>query len=219
MGKNVENAAVKERPWCMVTDMDQYLFGQGTHYEIYKKLGAHLTEYDGEKGVYFAVWAPHAKRVRVIGEFNRWGTDGYEMTRLEPLGIYEAFVPGLTEGCMYKYLIETQKGEYLYKADPFAFYAEKRPGNASRVADIDHFQWNDEKWMEERKNWNGPEEPMTIYEVHPGSWRRHPHEEDEDGFYNYRELAEELAKYVKDMGNTHMELMRIAKQQKSGSRR
>ena len=217
MGKNVENAAVKERPWCMVTDMDQYLFGQGTHYEIYKKLGAHLTEYDGEKGVYFAVWAPHAKRVRVIGEFNRWGTDGYEMTRLEPLGIYEAFVPGLTEGCMYKYLIETQKGEYLYKADPFAFYAEKRPGNASRVADIDHFQWNDEKWMEERKNWNGPEEPMTIYEVHPGSWRRHPHEEDEDGFYNYRELAVELTKYVKDMGYTHVELMGIAEHPFDGS--
>lgn len=128
MGKKVTKPAASERPWCAVTDMDQYLFGQGTHYEIYKKLGAHLAEKDGEKGVYFAVWAPNAKRVRVVGEFNRWGTDGYEMTRLEPLGIYEVFIPALEEGCMYKYLIETKTGEYLYKADPFAFYAEKRPG-------------------------------------------------------------------------------------------
>ena len=90
----------EERPWCMITEMDQYLFGQGTHYEIYKKLGAHLTEYEGEKGVYFAVWAPHAKGVRVVGEFNCWGSDGYRMNRLEPLGIYEVFVPGLEEGGM-----------------------------------------------------------------------------------------------------------------------
>lgn len=217
MAKKVVKTAVEERPWCAVTDMDQYLFGQGTHYEIYKKLGAHLAEYKGEKGVYFAVWAPNAKRVRVVGEFNCWGTDGYEMTRLEPLGIYEVFVPGLEEGCMYKFLIETQSGEYLYKADPFAFYAEKRPGNASRVADIDHFTWHDAKWMEKRKSWNGPEEAMSIYEVHPGSWRRHEHEEGEDGYYNYREFAVELTKYVKDMGYTHVELMGIAEHPFDGS--
>ena len=144
----------EERPWCMITEMDQYLFGQGTHYEIYKKLGAHLTEYEGEKGVYFAVWAPHAKGVRVVGEFNCWGSDGYRMNRLEPLGIYEVFVPGLEEGCMYKYLIETEKGDYLYKADPFAFYAEKRPGTASRVADISGFTWHDDRWMTKRAGWN-----------------------------------------------------------------
>lgn len=207
----------EERPWCMITEMDQYLFGQGTHYEIYKKLGAHLTEYEGEKGVYFAVWAPHAKGVRVIGEFNCWGSDGYRMNRLEPLGIYEAFVPGLREGCMYKYLIETESGEYLYKADPFAFYAEKRPGTASRVTDIDHFTWHDERWMEKRKSWNAAEEALSIYEVHPGSWRRHPHDEDEDGFYNYREFAEELTEYVKDMGYTHVELMGIAEHPFDGS--
>ncbi len=216
MGKN-EVKITEERPWCAVTDVDQYLFGQGTHYEIYKKLGAHLAEYEGEKGVYFAVWAPNAKRVRVVGEFNCWGTDGYDMTRLEPLGIYEVFVPGLEEGCMYKYLIETKKGEYLYKADPFAFYAEKRPGNASRVADIDHFTWHDEKWMEKRKVWKGPEEPMSIYEVHPGSWKRHPHEDGEDGYYNYREFAVELTKYVKKMGYTHVELMGIAEHPFDGS--
>ena len=205
------------RPWCMITEMDQYLFGQGTHYEIYKKLGAHLTEYEGEKGVYFAVWAPHAKGVRVVGEFNCWGSDGYRMNRLEPLGIYEVFVPGLEEGCMYKYLIETEKGDYLYKADPFAFYAEKRPGTASRVADISGFTWHDDRWMTKRAGWNAAESPMSIYEVHPGSWKRHPHEEDEDGFYNYRELAAELTEYIKKMGYTHIELMGIAEHPFVGS--
>ena len=207
----------EERPWCMITAMDQYLFGQGTHYEIYKKLGAHLTEYEGEKGVYFAVWAPHAKGVRVVGEFNCWGSDGYRMNRLEPLGIYEVFVPGLEEGCMYKYLIETEKGDYLYKADPFAFYAEKRPGTASRVADISGFTWHDDRWMTKRAGWNAAESPMSIYEVHPGSWKRHPHEEDEDGFYNYRELAVELTEYIKKMGYTHIELMGIAEHPFDGS--
>ena len=207
----------EERPWCMITEMDQYLFGQGTHYEIYKKLGAHLTEYEGEKGVYFAVWAPHAKGVRVVGEFNCWGSDGYRMNRLEPLGIYEVFVPGLEEGCMYKYLIETEKGDYLYKADPFAFYAEKRPGTASRVADISGFTWHDDRWMTKRAGWNAAESPMSIYEVHPGSWKRHPHEEDEDGFYNYRELAAELTEYIKKMGYTHIELMGIAEHPFDGS--
>ena len=207
----------EERPWCMITEMDQYLFGQGTHYEIYKKLGAHLTESEGEKGVYFAVWAPHAKGVRVVGEFNCWGSDGYRMNRLEPLGIYEVFVPGLEEGCMYKYLIETEKGDYLYKADPFAFYAEKRPGTASRVADISGFTWHDDRWMTKRAGWNAAESPMSIYEVHPGSWKRHPHEEDEDGFYNYRELAVELTEYIKKMGYTHIELMGIAEHPFDGS--
>ena len=217
MGKNSTSKDTVKRPWCAITDMDQYRFGEGTHYELYKKLGAHPAEYEGEQGVYFAVWAPHAKGVRVIGEFNCWGSDGYRMNRLEPLGIYEAFVPGLREGCMYKYLIETESGEYLYKADPFAFYAEKRPGTASRVTDIDHFTWHDERWMEKRKSWNAAEEALSIYEVHPGSWRRHPHDEDEDGFYNYREFAEELTEYVKDMGYTHVELMGIAEHPFDGS--
>ena len=166
---------------------------------------------------YFAVWAPHAKGVRVVGEFNCWGSDGYRMNRLEPLGIYEVFVPGLEEGCMYKYLIETEKGDYLYKADPFAFYAEKRPGTASRVADISGFTWHDDRWMTKRAGWNAAESPMSIYEVHPGSWKRHPHEEDEDGFYNYRELAAELTEYIKKMGYTHIELMGIAEHPFDGS--
>ncbi|MCD8098731.1 MAG: 1,4-alpha-glucan branching protein GlgB [Lachnospiraceae bacterium] len=217
MGKQSLSEASGGKLWCAVTDMDQYLFGQGTHYEIYKKLGAHPAEYEGEQGVYFAVWAPNAKGVRVIGDFNSWGSDGYKMQRLEPLGIYEVFVPGLKPGNLYKYLIETKKGDYLYKADPFAFYAEMRPGTASRIADIDHFTWSDERWMEKRKAWNAVESPMSIYEVHPGSWKRHEHDEDEDGYYNYREFAVELTKYVKEMGYTHVELMGIAEHPFDGS--
>ena len=118
---------------------------------------------------------------------------------------------------MYKYLIETEKGDYLYKADPFAFYAEKRPGTASRVADISGFTWHDDRWMTKRAGWNAAESPMSIYEVHPGSWKRHPHEEDEDGFYNYRELAAELTEYIKKMGYTHIELMGIAEHPFDGS--
>ncbi len=217
MGKQSLSEASGGKLWCAVTDMDQYLFGQGTHYEIYKKLGAHPAEYEGEQGVYFAVWAPNAKGVRVIGDFNSWGSDGYKMQRLEPLGIYEVFVPGLKPGNLYKYLIETKKGDYLYKADPFAFYAEMRPGTASRIADVDHFTWSDERWMEKRKAWNAAESPMSIYEVHPGSWKRHEHDEDEDGYYNYREFAVELTKYVKEMGYTHVELMGIAEHPFDGS--
>ncbi len=217
MAKKKQKETAPARPWCAVTEMDQYLFGQGTHYEIYKKLGAHLAEENGEKGVYFAVWAPNAKGARVTGEFCNWSEQGTKMKRLEPLGIYEAFIPGLTEGCMYKFVIETKKGELLYKADPFAFYAEKRPGNASRVADIDHFTWKDEKWMEKRREWKATESPISIYEVHPGSWKRHPHEEGEDGYYNYREFAVELTKYVKEMGYTHVELMGIAEHPFDGS--
>ncbi|MCC8162322.1 MAG: 1,4-alpha-glucan branching protein GlgB [Lachnospiraceae bacterium] len=217
MGKQSLSEASGGELWCAVTDMDQYLFGQGTHYEIYKKLGAHPAEYEGEQGVYFAVWAPNAKGVRVVGDFNSWGSDGYKMQRLEPLGIYEVFIPGLKPGNLYKYLIETKKGDYLYKADPFAFYAEMRPGTASRIADIDHFTWSDERWMEKRKSWNAAESPMSIYEEHPGSWRRHEHDEDEDGYYNYREFAVELTKYVKEMGYTHIELMGIAEHPFDGS--
>ncbi|MCD8363219.1 MAG: 1,4-alpha-glucan branching protein GlgB [Lachnospiraceae bacterium] len=217
MGKQSLSEASGGKLWCAVTDMDQYLFGQGTHYEIYKKFGAHPAEYEGEQGVYFAVWAPNAKGVRVVGDFNSWGSDGYKMQRLEPLGIYEVFIPGLKPGNLYKYLIETKKGDYLYKADPFAFYAEMRPGTASRIADIDHFTWSDERWMEKRKSWNAAESPMSIYEVHPGSWRRHEHDADEDGYYNYREFAVELTKYVKEMGYTHIELMGIAEHPFDGS--
>ncbi len=199
------------------SDLDMYYLGQGTHYDIYKKLGAHPTKEKGKEGVYFAVWAPNAQKVSVIGEFNDWKEDADEMERLEPMGIYELFVPGAAVGDLYKFYIETPDGRQLYKADPYANYAELRPGTASRVADISDFKWTDAKWMEKRQACKDIHtQPMAIYEVHPGSWMRHPGREDE-GFYTYRELAERLTEYVKEMGYTHVELMGISEYPFDGS--
>ena len=201
------------------SELDRYLFGQATHYEIYRKLGAHFTDQYGIRGVCFDVWAPNAARIWVIGSFNGWDETADEMTRLEPdtMGIFELFIPGIEEGALYKYLIETKDGKRLYKADPYANYAELRPGTASAVADIDHFKWTDEKWMEERaKTKDVYAKPMAIYEVHPGSWKRHPGRED-DGFYSYRDLVKYLIPYVKEMGYTHIELMSISEYPFDGS--
>ena len=207
--------AVKKLQPYEIGELDHYLFGQGNHYEIYKKLGAHEVT-AGKKGVYFAVWAPHAKSVSVIGEFNGWDAAADRMERQEPLGIYTVFVPEAKDGQMYKYCIETQSGELIYKADPFANYAELRPGTASRITDVSHLKWTDDRWMESRKKWNNKENPLSIYEVHMGSWMRHPGREDE-GFYTYREFAEAITKYVKKMGYTHVELMGIAEHPYDGS--
>lgn len=199
-----------------IGELDYYLFGQGTHYEIYKKLGAHIVN-DGEKqGVYFAVWAPHAEKVSVVGEFNDWDADKNPMKREEPLGIYTCFVPDVQEGALYKYCIQTYKGDHIYKADPFANYAELRPGNASKVTDISALRWTDSKWMERRLTWDHHKEPMSIYEAHIGSWKRHPGRED-DGFYTYREFAKAATEYIKEMGYTHIELMGIAEYPFDGS--
>ena len=201
-----------------ISELDQYLFGQGTHYDIYKKLGAHPTQRNGKKGVYFALWAPHAAAVHVVGDFNGWDECAAPMTRLEPLGIYETFIEGIPTGELYKYLITTQEGEKLYKADPFGNQSELRPGTASRITDISKLKWQDEKWMNKRKTWDPDREPMSIYEVHPGSWMKHPtSEENPDGFYNYRLFAEKLTEYVKKMGYTHVELMGIAEHPFDGS--
>lgn len=199
-----------------IGELDQYLFGQGRHYEIYKKLGAHAVTQDGVKGVYFAVWAPNAKRVSVIGEFNDWDFDLDYMERQESLGIYTKFIPGVKDGDLYKFCIETQQGKRLFKADPFANYAELRPGTASRVTDIGHFKWTDSAWMEARKKWDNKENPMAVYEVHLGSWMRHPGREDE-GFYTYREFAVAITDYIKKMGYTHVELMGMAEHPYDGS--
>ena len=207
--------AVKKLQPYEIGELDHYLFGQGNHYEIYKKLGAHEVT-AGKKGVYFAVWAPHAKSVSVIGEFNGWDAAADRMERQEPLGIYTVFVPEATDGQMYKYCIETESGELIYKADPFANYAELRPGTASRITDVSHLKWTDDRWMESRKKWDNKENPLSIYEVHMGSWMRHPGREDE-GFYTYREFAEAITKYVKKMGYTHVELMGIAEHPFDGS--
>ena len=208
-------AAAKED--FRIGELDQYLFSMGTHYDIYKKLGAHEAVMNGKKGVYFAVWAPNAATVSVIGEFNGWREEANPMTRLEPSGIYEGFVVGAKVGMLYKFFIKTKDGRGLYKADPFANYAEQRPGTASRITDITKLRWSDAAWMEARKQRDNDSLPVSIYEVHPGSWKKHPHGEDEDGFYNYREFAKSLAEYVKEMGYTHVELMGIAEHPFDGS--
>ena len=199
-----------------IGELDQYLFGQGNHYEIYEKMGAHKVTYKGKEGVYFAVWAPNARRVAVVGDFNGWDFEANYMERQEPVGIYTCFVPGVKEGDLYKFCIETQQGKRIFKADPFANYAELRPGTASRVTDISHLKWTDSAWMKRRETWDHRENPMSIYEVHLGSWMRHPGRDDE-GFYTYREFADAIVKYVKDMGYTHVELMGMAEHPFDGS--
>ena len=203
------------------TEMDCYLFGQATHYDIYRKMGAHVMTMNGVKGVCFDVWAPHAKQVYVFGEFNNWDETSHEMKRVDPdtMGVYELFVPGVKVGCMYKFIIVTQSGDRLYKADPYANYAQLRPETASIVTDISKFKWTDDAWMKARAALTKEtvyEQPMAIYEVHPGSWMRHPGRDD-DGFYTYRELAKSLVSYVKEMGYTHIELMGISEYPFDGS--
>lgn len=207
----------KEQEQYLISELDQYLFGQGTHYDIFRKLGAHPMTYQGKKGTAFAVWAPNAKSVHVIGTFNEWDETSHKMIRRDPLGIYELFVPDIGEGELYKFLIETQNGQKLYKADPFANSAEFRPGTASKIVDISKIHWSDSTWMTAREKFVPDQSPISIYEVHPGSWKKHPHGEDEPGFYNYRELAPVLTDYVKRMGYTHIELMGIAEHPFDGS--
>ena len=199
-----------------ITEVDRYLFGNGTHYEIYEKLGAHPVNYKGKDGMYFAVWAPHAEAVSVVGDFNGWDPDANPMTVLEDSGIYETFVPSLSVGELYKFAITTKTGKVLFKADPYAFSAEYRPGTASVTADISHFKWTDAKWMEKRQKTEPTKSPMSIYEVHLGSWKK-KNREKKDGYYTYIEAAHELADYVKEMGYTHVELKGIAEHPYDGS--
>jgi 1,4-alpha-glucan branching enzyme len=199
-----------------ITELDAYLFGQGTHYEIYNKMGAHVGVKDGKEGVYFAVWAPAAREVYVIGEFNNWNAYGYDMKKISDGGIYDLFIPGAKAGDMYKFLIISQSGEALYKADPYANQAQLRPETASIVADLSGYEWKDSEWVEKKKTENHLKAPLSIYECHLGSWKKKD-DGTEDGFYTYRELAPELAKYVTDMGYTHIELMGIAEYPYDGS--
>ncbi|MBR1636077.1 MAG: 1,4-alpha-glucan branching protein GlgB [Lachnospiraceae bacterium] len=201
------------------TELDMYLFGQATNYDIFRKMGAHPAEADGKKGVFFDVWAPHAEAVAVIGDFNDWNESSHMMERLTPteMGIWELFTPDAKEGSHYKYLIYTPDGRKLYKADPFATTSEVRPETASIVYDISGFKWSDATWMKKRAAAEPYyEQPMAIYEVHPGSWKRHPGRDD-DGFYTYREFADSLVEYVTEMGYTHVELMGISEYPFDGS--
>lgn len=199
-----------------LTDTDKYLFGKGTHYEIYEKLGAHITEADGRKGVYFAVWAPNAAGICVVGDFNNWCGDNYEMRRHDDSGIFELFTENAHEGSLYKYLIYTKDGRMLYKADPYATYSQRRPDNASIVYDINRYQWNDGQWLAEEEKAAPTKKPMAIYEVHLGSWKKKD-DGTPEGFLNYRESAVQLVDYMKYMGYTHIELMGIAEHPFDGS--
>ncbi len=205
-----------EENQVFISEADQYVFAQGNHYDIYKKLGAHPSVEDGVKGMFFAVWAPNAASVHVIGSFNDWNEEMYPMEKLGPGGIYKLFIPGVGENELYKFLIRTPAGEKLYKADPFANYAEMRPGNASKTFDISRFKWSDNVWMEARPLKEYNKEPMAIYECHIGSWMKHP-DGTEEGFYNYREFADRIVEYLKEMHYTHIELMGVAEYPYDGS--
>ena len=198
-------------------ELDQYLFGHATHYDLYKKMGAHPCRENGEDGVWFTVWAPNAVAVYVIGEFNGWNEQSHPMQKIADMGIYELFVPQAPVGTLYKYLIIARDGRKLYKADPYAFASELRPGTASRVADIS-YKWGDAAWMKNRKAFTPEDSALSIYEVHPGSWMKHPYSEaNPKGFYTYKQFTKRIIEYVKDMGYTHVELMGIAEHPFDGS--
>ena len=202
-----------------ITEFDTYLFAEGKHYDVYEKFGAHPMTIDGVKGTYFAVWAPHARRVSVVGDFNMWDGALNPMQMMQTFGIYELFIPDVAPGAVYKYQILTRDGEILYKADPYGNQCQVRPDNANVVADLTGYKWKDTDWIENRKQQTRETElkkPMAIYECHLGSWKKKI-EDSDFGFYTYRELAKMLCDYVKKMGYTHVELMGIAEYPFDGS--
>ena len=219
-----EAQAIAQEVPSIFSDFDLYLFGQGKHYQIYEKMGAHPRTVNGISGINFAVWAPNALAVSIIGDFNSWTRGSHSMNlRHQDLGVWECFMPGLKVGALYKYAIYSRYNNYAVdKTDPYGFAAELRPLTASIVADIHFHQWQDDTWMQERSERQQTSSPISIYEVHLGSWRHAPerHREgnpEEDRFLSYRELAHDLAAYVKDLGFTHIELMPIAEYPYDGS--
>jgi len=200
----------------LLTDFDVHLFKEGNHFNLFNKLGAHPVVADGIEGTYFAVWAPNAAAVYVMGDFNGWNSGTHKLgARWDGSGIWEGFIPGAKKGCLYKYhIISNNKGFRVDKADPFAFYNEVSPKNASIVWDL-AYEWNDKKWMKIRKRHNGLQAPISIYEVHFGSWKRIP--EENNRFLTYREMAHVLTEYVLAMGFTHVEFLPIAEHPFYGS--
>lgn len=197
-----------------ISELDTYLFAKGTHYEIYEKMGAHLAEEDGKAGTYFSVWAPNARCVSVVGDFNNWDRSAHPMQPVQQSGIWDIFVPGVKAGDLYKFSVETSQGYTVLKADPYGNQSQLRPDNASVVADIRHFDWTDQAWRKEHQE-KKTESPMAIYEVHPGSWKKDPSMPGE--FYNFKKLAVELADYVLEMGYTHVELIGLSEHPFDGS--
>lgn len=212
------------------------MFASGTWQRSWEKLGAHPDVQEGVNGWHFAVWAPDVKSVHVVGDFNDWNPTANPLSPLDSSGIWQGFVGGLAEGDLYKFVIETNDGRMLYKADPYGFYAEDVPGTASRLMDLKGYQWGDDAWLEERRAHNHMERPLNIYEVHLGSWKRHGNEPqgepDENGnypgpgdpfpaqrgtYYSYDDLSVELVDYVRDMGYTHIEVMPVMEHPFDGS--
>lgn len=189
-------------------ELDRYLFHHGTHYELYNKMGAHIREIDGVRGVHFVVWAPNARAICVVSDGNGWTPWRDVMEKVDDC-IWELFVPGMCEGVKYKYLVVRADGSEVYKIDPYAFRSELRPSNASIVENLDWFEWGDSEWKKAQDGENFLEKPMAVYEVHLGSWKKDLWKQDEDKFLDYRRLAHELCEYVKYMGYTHVELMGI----------
>uniref|UniRef100_UPI0040280748 1,4-alpha-glucan branching protein GlgB n=1 Tax=Candidatus Scatocola faecipullorum TaxID=2840917 RepID=UPI0040280748 len=189
-------------------DIDIYLLAEGNHLDMYKKLGAHVQEMDGVRGVSFAVWAPNAKRVSVVGNFNNWDGRVNVMRKHPTCGVWDIFIPGIDEGEIYKYEVKTQEDYILVKSDPLAFWSEVRPKTASVVYDLNHYHWEDQNWMNYREEYNAFDKPMSIYEVHLGSWRRKG--ENGSEFLTYREMADRLVPYVVNMGFTHVEFLPLA---------
>src|SRR5665213_1400424 len=199
-----------------LSDDDLYLLGQGTHYRAYEKMGAHLGEVTGERGVHFAVWAPNAKQVSVIGDFNGWNPQSNFLSSCTSEGVWEGFIPNVEAGACYKYHITSQYRDYeVDKADPYGFAAELRPQTASRVWDLGTYSWSDSEWMAQLARRNGLGCPISIYEVHLGSWRRVPEEGNRS--LTYREMAVQLADYVHDAGYTHVEFLPIMEYPFDGS--
>jgi 1,4-alpha-glucan branching enzyme len=195
--------------------LDLHLFAEGQHWELWKKLGAHLMTIDGVPGTTFHVWAPNAQRVSVVGDFNHWDGRRHVMRKLLGCGVWEIFLPGVAEGTHYKFEVKQSHGAVVLKSDPFAFFGQHSLATASLVFDLERFRWSDDAWMEARKKKQWHREPVSIYEVHLGSWRRKP--EEGDRYLSYRELADELLDYVVYMGYTHIELLPILEHPFDGS--
>lgn len=207
MSKKSNKEQKSEESFSLLTDFDIHLFKTGKHFKLHDKLGAHIVTHQGEKGTYFAVWAPNARFVSVIGNFNHWKDGANRLNpRWDESGIWEGFIAGVGKGEIYKYAILSNSGEYLEKADPFAFYAEVAPKTASVVWAPEH-KWNDKVWLNDRKKSIGQSKPYSVYEMHFGSWRRKVEEDNRS--LSYREMAIELASYIKETGFTHVEFLPV----------